>query len=84
VHSWNIFGARTSHEQTWIHKTHHGLDLGETTTFPLIVYFVPFHEARIQIAFCPRILEWEFRNSQSWDSYNFGGPITLRADLRLR
>jgi hypothetical protein len=27
--------------------------LGEATTFPLIVYFVPLHEAHIQMAFCP-------------------------------
>ncbi len=23
VHSYNIFGAQTSHRQTWIHKSHH-------------------------------------------------------------
>jgi hypothetical protein len=34
MHSWNTFGARTSHGQPWIHKTHHGPDLGEATTFP--------------------------------------------------
>jgi len=32
------FGARTSHGQTQTHKTHYDPDLGETTTFPLIVY----------------------------------------------
>jgi hypothetical protein len=84
VHSWNTFGARTSHEQTRTHKIHHGPDLGEATTLPHIVYFVPFHEAHIQIAFCPRTLKWEFRNSQNWDSHDFGGPITLYADLKLR
>jgi hypothetical protein len=47
VHSLSTFGARTSHEQTWIHKIHHGLNLGEATTFPLIVYFMPLHEAHI-------------------------------------
>jgi hypothetical protein len=31
------FNARTNHEQTQTHKIHHGLDLGETITFPLIV-----------------------------------------------
>jgi len=36
------------------HKTHHALELGETTTFPFIVYFLPLHEAHIQMAFCPR------------------------------
>jgi hypothetical protein len=44
VRSWSIFGARTSHKQTQIHKTHHGPNLGETTTFPLLVFFVPSHK----------------------------------------
>jgi hypothetical protein len=81
VHNWSTFGARTSHGQTQTHKTHHGPDLGETTTFPLIVYIVPLHEAHIQMAFCPRTPKWGSRNCQSWDSYDFGGPITLYADL---
>jgi hypothetical protein len=55
VHSLNIFGARTNHGHTWTHKTHHGLNLGEATTFPLIVYFVPSHGISTQMAFCP----WE-------------------------
>ncbi len=29
VHNWSTFGAWTSHEQTWIHKTHHNVNLGE-------------------------------------------------------
>jgi len=41
-----------SHEQTRIHKTHYSSGLGEVTTFPLIMYFVPLHEAHIQMAFC--------------------------------
>jgi len=41
--SWNTFGAWTSHEQTWIHKIHHNLDLGEATTFPFIIFFVINH-----------------------------------------
>ncbi len=56
--SWNIFGARTSHGQTRIHKTHHNSNLGEATTFPLIVfslatglapkcYFVKFSKLRL-------------------------------------
>ncbi len=31
--------------------THHDLDLGETTTFPHIVYSVPLHGTHIQMAF---------------------------------
>jgi len=72
VHSWSTFGARMSHGQIQIHKTHHISNLGEATTFPLIVYYVPLHEAHIQMTFCPRTPKWEFWNSQSWDSHDFG------------
>jgi hypothetical protein len=37
VHSFSTFGARTSHEQPQAHKTHHGPNLREATTFPFIV-----------------------------------------------
>jgi hypothetical protein len=60
-----------SHKQIRIHKTHHGPNLGEATTFPFKVYFVPLHEAHIQMAFCPGTPKWESQNSQSWDSHNF-------------
>jgi len=74
MHNWSTFGARTSHGQIRIHEIHHGPDLGEATTFPLIVYFVPLHKAHIQMAFCLGIPKWEFRNSQNWDSRDFGAP----------
>jgi hypothetical protein len=45
MHSWSTFGAQTNHEQTHTHKTHHGLDLGEVTTCPLIILFVLGHGA---------------------------------------
>jgi hypothetical protein len=67
VHSWNTFGAGTSHGQTWTHKTHHGLDLGEDITFPLIVYFVLGHGTSTQMSFCPETSTLS-RNSQNWDS----------------
>ncbi len=38
MHSLNTFGARMSHGLTRTHKTHHGPDLGEATTFPLKMY----------------------------------------------
>ncbi len=63
-----------NHKQTRTHKTHHGPDLGETTTFPFIIYFVPLYEAHIQIAFCPETPIWESWNSQSWDSRDFEAP----------
>jgi hypothetical protein len=72
VHSLNIFGAKTSHEQTRTNKIHHGPDLGEATTFPLIVYYVPLHEVNIQMTFCLGTPKWESQNCQSWDYRNFG------------
>ncbi len=74
VHTWNIFGAWTKHGKIWTHKTHQSLNLGETTTFPLIVFFVPGHGASTQMSFSPKTLKWESRNSQNWNSYNFGSP----------
>jgi hypothetical protein len=74
VHRWSTFGVKTSHGQTWTHKIHHGSDLGEATTFPLIIYFVPGHETNTQMSFCPGTPKWESRNSQNWDFCNFGGP----------
>jgi len=43
-----------SHGQTRTHKTHHGPNLGEATTF-LIIFFMFGHGAYIQMSFCPRI-----------------------------
>jgi len=74
MHSWSTFGARTNHRQIQIHMIHHSPNLGEATTFPLIVYYVPLHEAHIQMAFCLKTPKWESRNSQSWDFHNFGAP----------
>jgi hypothetical protein len=53
MHSWSIFGVRTSHKQTWTHKPHHGSNLGEATTFPLILFFMLGHRACTQMSFCP-------------------------------
>jgi hypothetical protein len=46
-------GARISHRRPWTHKTHHGPDSGEATTFPHIVFFAPLHGTYIQMAFIP-------------------------------
>jgi hypothetical protein len=56
----NTFGAHMNHEQTRTHKTHHGLNLGEATTFPLIIFFVHGHEASTQMSFCPKTPKLEF------------------------
>jgi len=58
VHNWSTFGAQTSHGQTWTHKTHHGPNLRETITFPLIVLYVLGHEANTQMSFCPGFPSW--------------------------
>jgi hypothetical protein len=73
VSSWlEHFGARMSHGQTRIHKTHHDPNLEEATTFPLIIYFVFGNGTNTQMSFC---LETpKSRSSQSWDSCDFGGP----------
>jgi hypothetical protein len=52
MHNWNTFGARTNHKQTRTHKIYHSLDLGEATTFPLIVFYVLGHGAYTQMSFC--------------------------------
>jgi len=57
MHSSSIFGAQMNHMHTWIHNIHHNLDLGETITFPLIVFIVISHGGYIQISFCPRTLK---------------------------
>jgi hypothetical protein len=41
------------HGQTHIQKTHHSPNLGETITFPIIVYYVFGHEANTQMSCCP-------------------------------
>jgi hypothetical protein len=83
MHSWSTFGARTNHGQTQTHKTHHGLDLGQATTFHLIIYFVSGHGTGIQMALCPETPKWESQNSHNWDSCDFWRPITLHANLQL-
>jgi hypothetical protein len=65
MYNWSTFGEQMNHEQTRTHKTHHGSDLGEATTFPLIIYYVHGHGTNTQMSFCeiPKI----------------GTPVTLEA-----
>jgi hypothetical protein len=69
MHSWNIFGARTNHGQTWIHKTHHDPNLGEATTFPLIVFSMPGHGASTQMSFC--LKNPKIRTPTTLEAHNF-------------
>jgi hypothetical protein len=55
-------------------KIHHGLDLGEATTFPLIVFSMPSHGANIEMSFCPKTPKLiESRNLK------IGSPMILEA-----
>jgi hypothetical protein len=47
---------------TLTHKTHHGPDSGEATTFPHIVFSVPLHGDYIQMALFPGTPKLESRN----------------------
>ncbi len=88
---WNTFGAQTNHGQTWIHKTHDGPDLGEATTFPLVVYFVPSHGTSIQMSFLSqdsqvRVLKVpKLGLSRLWKTHNFvcKPPIKVRFEAKL-
>jgi len=44
------------------HKTHHGPDSGEATTFPHIVFFATLRGDYIQMALFPGTLELESQN----------------------
>ncbi len=75
VHNWSIFGAQTNHKHTQIHKVHHGPDLGEPTTFPLIVFSVLKHGVAPKCHFVSKSPKLRF--SQFWK------PIIFHVDLRL-
>jgi hypothetical protein len=84
VHNRNTFGAWMSHGHTRTHKTHHGPDLGEATTFPpyniLCVWpqgqhlnVILFRDSQVGVPKFPKLgLLWLWR------------PITLCVDFRLR
>jgi len=81
LHNWSNFGARISQGQTRTHKTHHSMNLGETTIFPLIVLFMPNHGAYTQMSFCPRTPNLGvLKLGLPW----FWRPITSYEDLWLR
>ncbi len=57
-HPW-VLGQATG---TLDHQTHHGLDPGEATTFPHIVFSMPHFEDYIQMALFPGTPKLESRN----------------------
>jgi hypothetical protein len=84
VCSWSTFGAQTHQRQTWINKIHHGLDLGEATTFLLIVFFVSGHKANTQLSFCPKIPKLGVPKFPKLGLSWFWRPIILCENLQLR
>jgi hypothetical protein len=84
MQSWSTFGARTSRGQTHTHKTHHSPDLGETTTFPLILFFVFGHRACTQMSFCPETPKLGVLKFLKLGLPQLWSPITLCVNFRLR
>jgi hypothetical protein len=70
----NIFGAQTNQEHIRTHKLHHNSDLGEATTFPLIIFSVPSHGPTPECHFVLRLPTYESQNSRNQDSHDFGSP----------
>ncbi len=68
---WNTLGARTSHRQPWTHKTHHGMDSREATTFPHIIFSMSLRDTYIQMVFCPGTPKEESQNYIGLDSRDF-------------
>ncbi len=66
---------------TRTHKTHHSPDLGEATTFPLIVYSRPLHGAHIQMTFLSRDFRVGVPKSRQWGLSQLWSRITLRTNL---
>ncbi len=77
-----------NHGQTRTSKTHHGSDLEEATTFPLIVYYVPSHGTNTKMSFCPRNGSSEIPivgTLATLGAYNFlcRPPIEMRSKPKL-
>jgi hypothetical protein len=84
VQGWSNFDARKSHEHTWTHKNHHNLDLGETITFPLIVFSVISDGGYIHMSFCPGTPKLVVSKFANLGLLAFWRAITSRVNLRLK
>ncbi len=71
------FGVGTSHERPWTHLTHHGLDSGEATTFPHIVFSALLRGSHIRMALFPGTPKEESRNCPGLNSRDFGHSYLL-------
>ncbi len=74
---WSTFSARTSRGQPWTHKAHHGLDSGEATTFPHIVFSMSLRDTYIRMTFCLGTLKEDPKIVSVWI------PGTLRVHNSL-
>jgi len=61
-HPW-VLGQTTG---TLTHKTHHGPDSGEATTFPHVVYSVVLRGGYIKWLFFPRLPSWSLETVPGW------------------
>jgi hypothetical protein len=84
MHSWITFGARMNHGHTWTHKTHHGPNLGEATTFPLILFSVISHKGCTQMSFCLGIPKLGVPKFSKLGLLELWRPINSCADPQLR
>jgi len=84
VCNWNTFDAQMRHGQTWIHKIHHGPDLGEAITFPLIIFYVLCHMAYTQMSFCPGIPKLRVLKFSKLGLLQLWRPITSCENLWLK
>jgi hypothetical protein len=76
-----------NHEQTRAHKTHHGLNLKETTTFPLILFSMLSHRAYTQMSFfsdTPKLVVSKFPKFSKLGLLQLWKPITSFTNLQLR
>jgi len=88
MYNWNTFGAQTYHGHTWTHKTRYNPNLGEATTFPLIILFVLNHGSCTQMSFCPRTPKLgvskflKLRLPRLWKFITFCAHLLLRWGLK--
>ncbi len=83
MHNLKTFGAWTNHKQTRTYKTHHGPNLGEATTFPLIVFSMLGHEVYTQMLFCPRTPKLKVLKFLKLGFPQLWRPIILCTNLQL-
>jgi hypothetical protein len=65
-----------SHGLTQTHMTHHSPDLGEATTFPLIVFSAVLRRGYIQVVLYPGTPKLKSRNCPGWSPGTLGAHIS--------